>query len=179
MTVMSNISQQWALLRLWHLEAMETVIADPGLVHFTRTSYLSAPIRWRALPMPELASRVEQVLAASYKLRGWELRTPDDPWSLVPFAFYFEWVDREDIPANPDATSDPFMYPCADANPVLSDLAIRDLDKILQDRRPGIAARCYQNAFSTFRIDEDDTWHLVDYGESEALFRTRYEADPP
>lgn len=169
------MSTRWVLLRIWHLEAMETVIEHPQLVHFTRTSYLSAPARWRDLPLPQLAARVEQVLAASYKQRAAQLRTQDDSASLVPFAYFFEWVDRDDIPANPEAQSDPFLYPCAKTNPVLPEIAIRDLDKIVQEPRAGIASRCYASGFSAFRIDEDDTWHLVRHADREPMFRERYE----
>jgi hypothetical protein len=175
---MSN-HQPWVLLRIWHLEAMETAVAEQMPSHFTRTSYLSAPTRWRELPVRDLAARIEQVLAASYKRRAWQLRTPEDPWSLVPFAFYFEWVGDTDTPANPSATSDPFIYPCANANPVLAQIAARDLDQLVQAARTGISSRCYEDRFSTFRIDEDDTWHLVPARESAALFQARYNTDSP
>ena len=173
---MTTDQPRWALLRVWHFEAMNSVIANPDVAHFTRTSYLTAPSRWRELPLPALASRVEQVLVASYKQRAAQLRTPDDPASLVPFAFFFEWVDRDDIPANPAAQGDPFLYPCVAANPALGDIAYRDLDAIIKAARPGIASRCYDDAFSAFRIDENDSWHLVPYRDREALFEERHVA---
>ena len=39
----------WALLRLWHVEFLESVIDRPNAVSFTRTSYVTAPERWRQL----------------------------------------------------------------------------------------------------------------------------------
>jgi hypothetical protein len=171
---MSNEHERWALLRVWHCEAMESVIDRDDPIHFTRTSYLSAPARWSGLPTKELARRVEIVLNASYKRRAWELRTAEDTNSLVPFAFYFEWVDRDDVGADPLASVAPFLYPCTVANPRLAEIAFRDLDALAQAARPGLASRCYAGAFSAFRIDVDDTWHLVRHDDRAALFAARH-----
>jgi hypothetical protein len=164
----------WSLLRIWHAEAIESVIQHPQGVHFLRTSYLTAPEQWRNLPQPELVNRVEQLLNASYRRRNWSTAQSDDPTPMVPFAFYFEWVDLDDSPAITDTRVAPWVLPNANAHPNLVENAIADIDARLQTVRPGINARAYSEAFSVFRIDPDDTWHLIDDRDRAALFADRF-----
>ena len=175
---MTHATKPWVLLRVWHLETMESVVTSADPMHFTRTSYLSAPARWRDLPFAVLANRVEQVLLADYRRRAAQLRTDDDSDSLVPFSFYFEWVEDRDVAANPAAQLDPFMFPCAHDNPALAEIAVREVDVLVRSSRPGLANGCYVAAFSGYRIDEDDSWHIVGIRERQAMFESRHGARP-
>lgn len=166
----------WALLRVWHLEAMETVIEHPAVCHFVRTSYVSVPTRWHALPLAEVARRVEMLLLAHYRIRAATLWTPEVDERMQPFAFDFEWVARADMPAQPVAEGAPWLFPVAQVNPHLEDLAFEELSARREAARPGIASRCYDDAFAAVRVDVDDTWHMVRHADRAAMFAARHEA---
>jgi hypothetical protein len=166
---------RWELLRVWHLEAMECVIHSPTPATFIRTSYISAPACWSAFPPRELATRIEHVLHAHYRVRAATLRTPDVDERMLPFAFDFEWVTRDDTAGTAEAHSRPWLFPCAIENPRLSEIALHEIDAALRAARPGIDARCYGDAFEVFRVDEDDTWHIIDWDQRVAMFAGRYE----
>jgi hypothetical protein len=169
-------SERWQLLRTWHLEAMECVIDSPTPATFTRTTYLSVPASWRSFTSRQLAARIEQALNAHYRIRWATLRTAEVDERIIPFAFDFEWVSRADLPAVPNARSDPWTFPCAKDTQGLAEIAWREIDAKLQSVRPGIDARCYADAFEVFRVDEDDSWHIVDWNDRAAMFAARYEA---
>jgi len=154
---------------------MECVIESPALASFARTSYISTPTCWRDLPPRQVATRIEHLLHAHYRIRAATLRTPEVDERMVPFAFDFEWTTRADIPATPGVRSDPWMFPYANRNPRLSEIASNELDARLQGARPGIESRCYRDAFEAFRVDEDDSWHIIDWRERASLFASRYE----
>jgi hypothetical protein len=168
----------WSLLRIWHIEALESVIGDPKGVSFTRTSYVAAPARWRNLSQPELAGRIEQLLNAAYERRNWlTTQQSGDPVGLEPFVFYFEWVERDSIPAAPGVVVEPWVLPRANAHPDLVARAFAEIDARVQAARPGIDARAYADAFYVFRIDEDDSWHFIRSRsrKAETLFAERFE----
>jgi hypothetical protein len=164
----------WSLLRLWHVEALESVIENPQGVIFTRTSYLTAPARWRELPTDVLASRLEQLLIAAYRRRAATLAGSGDDTRMLWFGFYFEWVDRDDTAGDPATHCDLWIFPAAYAHPNLVARAHEEVDAHLHADRPGIARRCYASAFEVFRIDDNDSWHLVRHEDREALFATRF-----
>lgn len=68
----------------------------------------------------------------------------------MPFAYYFEWVDHDDVPADPEALAQPFLYPCVARNPALE-------------------------AIAKYRVDETNTWHILDWNERPAMYAERYE----
>lgn len=49
----------------------------------------------------------------------------------------------------------------------------------MQAARTGIEGRCYEGGFSAFRIDEDDTWHLVSWRDRDAMYADRHESTQP
>ncbi len=146
----------WALLRLWHVESLELVIDHPNAVSFTRTSYITTPERWRQLTQSELLARIEQLLNASYNRRNYLTAQSGDTTRMVPFVFYFEWVERGDSPGLADAISKPWVLPKANAHQDLINRAFDEIDAKLRVSRPGIDSRAYRDAFSVFRIDEDE-----------------------
>lgn len=152
---------------------MSCVIDHPQAYTFTRTSYVSAPSFWREMSPVTLAGRIEQLLVAHYRIRAATLDTPPNGDRMLPFAFDFEWV--EDGPTSEaDEDAAPWLLPVARANEHLTETAYRELDGIRRVPRPGIAARCYEDAFTVFRIDEDDTWHHLRAHDRERMFEARY-----
>jgi hypothetical protein len=166
----------WCLLRLWHVESLESVIEHPQGIIFTRTSYLTAPARWRELSVPVLASRLEQLLDAAYKARAHTLAGSGDDTQMLWFGFYYEWVDHGVAVADSTLRSDLWTQPRAGAHPSLVAKAHDEVDAALHADRPGIAGRCYATAFEAFRIDEDDSWHLVGFNDRAGLFAERHPA---
>lgn len=164
----------WSLLRFWHVESLDTVIEHPRGISFTRTSYIAAPSRWRELPIPELVSRLEQLLIAAYNRRNYTLRDTDDPARMVPFVFDFEWVEHDDAPAMLGAVPEPWVLPNANAHPDLVMRGLSEIDARRRVTRPGLHARPYANAFEAIRIDEDDSWHLVRSADRAAMFASRF-----
>jgi hypothetical protein len=151
------------------------VIHHPRVRTFLRTSYVSAPRAWTSFSTEELVGRIEQLLTAHYRVRAASLQGSDDLAQVIPFSFDFEWVAREEMPAQPDFESLPWMLPCAAAHPHLFAIADREMDATRRVARPGIDARGYRDAFAVFRIDEDDTWHLVRHYKRAAMFVARYD----
>ena len=168
------LDARWPLLRIWHLEVMDCLITSPHACTFTRESYVTAPPFWITLPPAELARRIEQLLAAHYRIRAATLATPWNEDRMAPFAFDFEWVRREANPPHPNACAEPWLLPAAHANRHLAETAFREIDAALAVARPGLAARCYEQAFAFFRIDDNDTWHVVGWTDRAALFTARY-----
>jgi hypothetical protein len=164
----------WALLRVWHVECLDTVIEQATAYSFTRESYVSAPQAWRELPHKQLLARIEQLLIAHYDHRARTSMTETDRARQVPFAYFFEWVERADHPADPTAQADPFVLPQARAHPALVEAAIIELTTRLRAKRKGIDSKCYDDAFTAIRIDENDTWHLVKFADRAPLFAARY-----
>ena len=164
----------WALLRLWHVECLDTVIDQPTAYSFTRESYISAPAAWRELPIAQLLARIEQLLIAHYNQRAATSMTADDRARQEPFAYWFEWVERADHPGDPEAQANPYILPKAGAHPAVVEAAVAELTKRLRAPRKGIDAKCYDDAFTAIRIDENDSWHLVKYADRAPLFAARY-----
>jgi hypothetical protein len=171
----TRIVQGWELLRLWHFEALDSLIHDPKAVTFTRTSYVSAPRRWKVFAVEELVGRLEQLLLAHYRIRTASLQGSGDVAQVVPFGFDYEWVTRADMPAQPEFEAMPWMFPCATTHLHLFDIADRDMDMARRVDRLGIDSQCYRGAFAVFRIDEDDTWHIVRHYRRAAMFAARYQ----
>ena len=118
----------WSLLRLWHVESLESVIEHPEGVIFTRTSYVTAPKRWRELPTEVLTARLEQLLNAAYRVRAGTLAGSGDDTQMLWFGFYFEWVDEGSAPADPDHRSSLWTLPRANAHPNLVAKAHEEVD---------------------------------------------------
>lgn len=158
---------RWPLLRLWHLE---TTADRPRGPTVTRTSYVSTPPLWRTFPAAELARRVEQILDAHYQTRAAVLASPWDGARMLPFAYDFEWVEHGPNPADP-TPSEPWMFQLATRE--LAEIAFRAIDELRSAPRPGIAGRCYEDAFALFRVDDNDTWRVIRSIERPALFAAR------
>ena len=169
----------WELLRLWHSEALDSAVHDPRAVTFTRTSYVSAPSWWRSFSTEELVGRLEQLLLAHYRVRAASLQSTGqgtgDLAQVIPFGFDYEWVTRADMPAQPDFEAVPWMFPCALTHRHLFEIADREMDLARRVDRRGIDAQCYRGAFAVFRIDEDDTWHIIRHYKRAAMFAARYQ----
>ena len=161
-----------SLLRVYHAEALGSVIDNPKAAFFLRTSYVTAPPAWPELAREALANRVEQLLNAAYARRNWSMAQSDDPAPMLPFLFDFEWVGR--APSLPldddDSEGGPLILPGAGAHSAVIEGAIDELLGILDAERPGIDARCYDRAFEVFRIDDDGSWHLIRHEDRSALF---------
>src|SRR4051812_9458549 len=84
----------WSLLRIWHVEILDSWMGSPSPTLFTRTSYCVAPSELRARGQIELVGRVETLLAASYAMRNHQTAQSGDPAKQVCLAFAFEWVDE-------------------------------------------------------------------------------------
>ncbi|HEY4055585.1 MAG TPA: hypothetical protein VGM39_03215 [Kofleriaceae bacterium] len=155
------MTTSWELIRLWHFEMMEVVIDSPSGVHFVRTTYVSTPARWKDLAVPEIAARLEQLLDVHYRHRWHTMTIPGEPVErILPFGFDYEWVTRDDMP--PRDSVAPFIFPVGRANPYLHKTIIDGMFEIVSKPRPGIAAECLLQAFDAFRIDADDSWHMLD-----------------
>jgi hypothetical protein len=161
-----------SLLRVYHAEALGSVIGEPMAAVFLRTSYVTTPSAWQELARDVLANRVEQLLNAAYARRNWSMAQSDDPTPMLPFLFDFEWVGRAPSPPLDDDDSErgPLILPGAGAHAAVIEGAIDELLRILDAERPGIDARCYDRAFEVFRIDDDDSWHLIRHEDRSALF---------
>lgn len=168
------MSERWQLMRVWHCEALDIVVGHSEGVHFTRTSYISTPPYWRKFPDKELSSRIEQLMNAAYRRRNASMRTDYDRSEMRCFAFYFEWVERDDVAANPDALSQPWLLPLAAAHPDVTQRGIEDIDKKVQAARRGTVNRGYEDAFHYFEIDAMDVWHIVDGNDQKARLDARH-----
>ncbi len=141
---------------------------DPAT--FMRTPYLSVPASWRSFTLSQRAARIEQALNAHHRIRWATSRTIDVDERIIVFALDFEWVNRADLPAIPNARSDSWRFPCAKYNPVFIEIARGQIDANLQPVRLAIDARRYADEFEGFRFDEDNSWHIIDWSERAAMF---------
>jgi hypothetical protein len=92
---------------------------------------------------------------------------------MLYFAFFYEWVERADVPADPAAVSHPWFLPKAKAHPNLIERAYVELDETLQAARKGLDSKAYEDAFDAFRIDDDDRWQLI-HDDRAGLFASRH-----
>ena len=166
------MTDRWALLRVWHAEAMESVMRDPGGYVFSRTSFAAAPARWREIPPSELSRRVELLLDAHYVKRNATMVTPEDPNRMMLLAFAFEWVDHTTNPARPGGGPDPYVF-AKTAHPAVIDRACAEVTTLADGVLEGLDAKVWTSAFGVWRID-DDTWHLIKHQERAAMFAERF-----
>lgn len=173
-----DLADRWALLRLWHFEAVESELEAAAVQVFTRTSYVSAPRGWRALSAPELTARLEQLLSAHYRARAFSMRGALDLSPVVPFGYDFEWVTRAEMAperAPERADTAPWMFPRAKVNPALVERARAEVRRRRGEARPGSAGRWCDEAFTVFRVDEDDRWQLLRRYQHASLLAARHE----
>jgi len=89
--------------------------------------------------------------------------------------FWFEWVEDDDVPAAPAATTAPFLLPKTFEDVGLARHVVADLDARVQQPRLGLTSRCYANGFERFRVDPNNDWRILDPAEATTLFAERHD----
>jgi hypothetical protein len=153
----------WRLLRIWHVEAIESVTHHPNAAMFSRTSYCLAPNRWEDFEPSELLRRVEFLLEAHYRRRNYQTAQTGDPVGMLWIAYAFEWVARSEMPANTSDNVDEDIW--VTSRPVDEELVMRAITQIeakWRQPRPGIDSRPWSDGFGLFGIEADgETWKLL------------------
>jgi len=160
------------LLRIWHVEVLSSVAANPGAVTFSRTSYCVAPARWESLAKDDLDRRVGVLLDAAYAKRNHEMAQTGDPTPTWLIAYDHEWVAADEMPAS-EPTHHAVMIATADIATALVESAISQIDDLRGLARPGRASNPWQQSFSAWSVDDDDSWRIPKRGERAAMFSSR------
>jgi hypothetical protein len=176
----TSLSKQ--LVRIWHVETLDTVAAHSNAVRFLRTSYCVVPFAWKKLDALAVRDRVLYALQLSYRFRNHQSAKSGDEAEMLWVAVAFEFVDKLEMAPTIDGDEDEdhervTVRTDLDIHPDVIDAAVSQVIATWYAARPGLDAKPWTDAFSTFRYDDDDTCHLVKFRERAALFDASFGAN--
>lgn len=168
-------SSSWQLVRVWHVETLDTVAHHPNAPRFLRTSYGAVPATWKKLDDVAVRDRVRYALELSYRSRNYQSAKSGDKAAMIWVAISFELVDKIAMAPHIAGDEDEDLERVTVRvdrciHPEVIGAAVSQVVATWYAARPGLDAMPWTEAFSTFRFDEDDTCHLVKARERAALF---------
>lgn len=172
-------SPSWQLVRVWHVETLDSVAHHPIAPRFLRTSYCLAPSTWKKLDDLALRDRLLYALDLSYRFRNYQSAKSGDKAEMIWVAVAFELVDKIAMAPYVDGDEDEDFERVTvrvdrNIHPDVTDAAVSQVIATWYAARPGMDAKPWTDAFTTFRFDEDDTCHLVKSRDRAALFEASF-----
>ncbi|MFN0248683.1 MAG: hypothetical protein ACKV2T_17470 [Kofleriaceae bacterium] len=152
----------------------------PNASRFVRTSYGLVPSSWRELDNTAVRDRILYALDLSYRSRNSQSAKAGDPNEMLWIAVAFEFVEPTAMPPRTLHESDLEHVSVRidrDIHPEVIDAAGT---LVLAERyraRLGLDKQPWNDAFSAFRYEEDDTCDLVEFRDRAPMFEAAFGAN--
>jgi hypothetical protein len=161
----------WMLQRIWHVEVLGSVATNPNAHLFLRTSYCVAPLSWVERAEAVQRDRIRTLVDASYARRNRQMAQTGDATETWWLGFSYELVDdgREMPPSPEDVAARIWLRSHPEVAPELVGPAIAELTSAWRKPRPGLAARPWESAFTSFAVDEEENWKILRAGDAATL----------